>query len=141
MRHLCSSLAFVSLLLFGQVCGVSHAAEYGAEAHDHEGVPCSAILHEDSDTPILARSGKWPAVCMQHVVPGWELGKSASAIGPGLRRFHGYTSIDVEAGGSGVVDAKAVEMLTEGFERILSHLGMIAKQFPAPTDQLTIFDR
>ena len=143
MRYLCSYLAFVSLLLFGQVYGVSHAAEYGADAHHHESVPCSAILHEDSDTPILARSGKWPAVCMQHVVPfGWELGKSASAIWAGSAAVvMGIPSIDVEAGGSGVVDAKAVEMLTEGFERILSHLGMIAKQFPAPTDQLIIFDR
>ena len=80
---------------------------------------------------------------MQHVVPfGWELGKSASAIWAGSAAVvMGIPSFDVEAGGSGVVDAKAVEMLTEGFERILSHLGMIAKQFPAPTDRLTIFDR
>ena len=80
---------------------------------------------------------------MQHVVPfGWELGKSASAIWAGSAAVAmGIPSIDVEAGGSGVVDAKAVEVLTEGFERILSHLGMTAKQFPAPTDQQIIFDR
>ena len=76
MRHLCSRLAFVSILLFGQVCGVLHAAEYGADAHDHEGVLCSAILHEDSDTPILARSGNWPAVGLRQIN-----GASAPAAG------------------------------------------------------------
>ena len=82
------------------------------------------------------------SACSMSCLLGGSWAKSASAIWAGSAAVvMGIPSIDVEAGGSGVVDAKAVEMLTEGFERILSDLGMIAKQFPAPTDQLTIFDR
>lgn len=80
---------------------------------------------------------------MQHVVPfEWELGKSANAIWAGSAAVAmGIPSIDVEAGGSGVVDAQAVKLLTEGFNRTLSHLGMIRQRYPSPTGQRIIFDR
>ena len=142
MRYLCSSLAFVSLLLFGQVYGVSHAAEYGADAHHHESVPVQRYFMK---TQIPHSCPQWQVACCLHAAcrAFWVgVGQICQChLGRVCGGRHGYTSIDVEAGGSGVVDAKAAEMLTEGFERILSHLGMTAKQFPAPTDQQIIFDR
>lgn len=72
----------------------------------------------------------------------WELGKSANAIWAGsVAVAMGILSIDVEAGGSGVVDAQAVKLLTEGFNRTLSHLGMIRQRYPSPTGQRFLFDR
>ena len=67
MRRLSSRIAFATLLLLGQGLVVLHAAEFGSDAHHHDGVPCSALLHEDSDTPFLARSGTWPAVSIRQV--------------------------------------------------------------------------
>lgn len=62
MHRLYSRLAFATLLLLGQGLVVLHAAEFGTDAHHHDGVPCSAMLHEDHDIPIATHSGSWPAV-------------------------------------------------------------------------------
>ena len=61
MRRPYFRIAFTTLLLLGQGLGVLHAAEFGADSHDHDDVPCSALLHEDLDTPIATRRGTWPA--------------------------------------------------------------------------------
>ena len=62
MRCLYSRIAFATLLLLGQGLVALHAAEFGSAVHHHDGVLCSAILHEDPDLPMLARIGTWPAV-------------------------------------------------------------------------------
>ena len=49
------------LLLFGQCTAALHAAEFGTDAHHHDGIFCSAVLHEDFDTPTASRSGGWQA--------------------------------------------------------------------------------
>ncbi len=66
MRCLYSRIAFATLLLLGQGLVALHAAEFGSAVHHHDGVLCSAILHEDPDLPMLARIGTWPAVDQCH---------------------------------------------------------------------------
>ena len=66
MRCSYSRIAFATLLLLGQGLVALHAAEFGTDVHHHDGVLCSAILHEDHDIPIATRSGSWPAVDQCH---------------------------------------------------------------------------
>ena len=61
MSSLHSRTVFSLLLLFGQCTAVLHAAEFGTDAHHHDGIFCSAVLHEDFDTPTASRSGGWRA--------------------------------------------------------------------------------
>ena len=80
---------------------------------------------------------------LEHIVPfQWQLTDPADAIWAGSAAVaQGIPSIDVEAGGMGIVDQQAVQQLETGFMRILAHLGMIDAAFPAPTAQRIIYAR
>lgn len=80
---------------------------------------------------------------LEHVVPfEWALTDPADAIWAGSAAVaQNIPSIDVEAGGMGIVDEAAVVALEEGFSRILAHLGMIQKSHKPPLDQKVLFDR
>ena len=76
---------------------------------------CGLIARAGSADVIKRSKSLAFAFGMQHVVLfEWELGQSANAIWAGSAAVAmGIPSIDVEAGGSGVVDAQAVKLLTE----------------------------
>ena len=80
---------------------------------------------------------------IQHVVPfQWELTDPSDAIWAGSAAVALNTpSIDVEAGGMGIIDDEAVAAIEEGFHRMLAHMGMIEKAYPAPQNRKVIYDR
>ena len=96
------------------------------------------------DADVIERSRALAfAFGLEHVVPfQWELVHPNSAIWAGSAAVAmGIPSIDVEAGGSGIIDPLALEKLADGLNRILAHLGMIDRQYPAPNNQRIIYDR
>lgn len=80
---------------------------------------------------------------IQHVVPfAWELSDASAAIWAGSAAVAlGIPSIDVEAGGMGIIDHDAVAIIVTGFRRILAHMDMIDEAYPPPQNQKIIYDR
>lgn len=80
---------------------------------------------------------------IQHIVPfQWELTHRSDAIWAGSAAVAlDIPSIDVEAGGKGIVDDEAIAAIEEGFHRTLAHLGMTEKVYPSPQEQKLIYDR
>ena len=80
---------------------------------------------------------------LDYVVPfQWELTDQNDAIWAGSAAVAlNIPSIDIEAGGMGVIDDEAVVMIEEGFHRTLAHLGMTDETYPTPRGQKIIFDR
>ncbi len=80
---------------------------------------------------------------LQYVVPfQWQLSDPSDAIWAGSAAVAlDIPSIDVEAGGMGIVDDEAVAVIEEGFHRILAHMGIIKKIYPTPQNQKVIYDR
>lgn len=78
-----------------------------------------------------------------HIVPfEWELVDATAAIWAGSAAVAmGIPSIDVEAGGMGVIDDAAVATIEEGFKRILAHMDMVPDAYPEPQNQRVIYDR
>ncbi len=71
---------------------------------------------------------------LRHIVEfQWALSDPSKAIWGGSAAVAmGLPSIDVEAGGMGVYDERAIAEIEEGVLRIMSHLGMINRAFDAP---------
>lgn len=80
---------------------------------------------------------------IQHVVPfQWVLKDRSSAIWAGSAAVAlGIPSIDIEAGGRGIIDEDAIAKIEEGFHRIVAHLGISKQTYPTPENQRIIFDR
>ena len=80
---------------------------------------------------------------IQHIIPfQWELTHRSDAIWAGSAAVAlDIPSIDVEAGGKGIVDDEAIAAIEEGFHRTLAHLGMTEKVYPSPQEQKLIYDR
>lgn len=80
---------------------------------------------------------------LQYVVPfQWKLTDPFEAIWAGSAAVAlNIPSIDVEAGGMGIINDEPVAAIEEGFHRMLAHMGMINKTYPAPQHQQVIYDR
>ncbi|MEM9533065.1 MAG: M14 family metallopeptidase [Pseudomonadota bacterium] len=80
---------------------------------------------------------------LPHIVEfQWELKGRESAIWAGSAAVaQGIASIDVEAGGMGIIDPLAIEQIRTGVKRVLAHLGMIEMVFKAPPTPVFIRDR
>ena len=46
--------AGIFLFVVGQAFSIAHAAEYGSEPHEHNGVACLAVLHDELDDDVPA---------------------------------------------------------------------------------------
>jgi len=96
-------------------------------------------------SPEVIRKSKAMAYAfgLQHVVPfQWELTETSDAIWAGSAAVaQNIPSIDVEAGGMGIIDDEAVRAIEEGFHRTLAHLGMTKKVYSAPQNQKVLYDR
>ena len=80
---------------------------------------------------------------LEYVIPfQWQLADRNDAIWAGSAAVAlDIPSIDVEAGGMGIIAEEAVDAIEEGFHRMLAHMGMIKKTYPSPQNQKIIYDR
>ncbi|MEM9623507.1 MAG: M14 family metallopeptidase [Pseudomonadota bacterium] len=80
---------------------------------------------------------------LEYIVPfQWELKDPKDAIWAGSAAVAmNIPSIDVEAGGMGIVDDDAVAAIEEGFHRILALMGITQSSYQAPENQKVLFDR
>jgi len=72
----------------------------------------------------------------------WELKDPRAAIWAGSSAVaSGIPSIDVEAGGMGIIDEHAVNAIEQGILRTMAHLSIIDQKFSPPKDQTLIKER
>lgn len=101
--------------------------------------------YAQAGNPEVIRKSKAMAYAfgLQYIIPfQWKLTDPRKAIWAGSAAVAlNIPSIDVEAGGMGIIDDGAVTALAEGFHRTLVHMGMLKKAYPAPQGQKVIYDR
>ncbi len=80
---------------------------------------------------------------LPHVVEfQWELIEAKAAIWAGSAAVaRGVPSIDVEAGGMGILDEPAIDQLVTGVRRIMAHLGISSEEFAPPPEPVLIRER
>lgn len=80
---------------------------------------------------------------LPHIVEfQWELAGTQSAIWAGSAAVaRGVPSIDVEAGGMGILDEPAIDEIMIGVRRIMAHLHISQEAFAPPPDPVLIRER
>lgn len=80
---------------------------------------------------------------LKHIVEfQWELSSRDDAIWAGSAAIAmGIPSIDVEAGGMGIIDEPAIEQIISGAKRVMSHMGMIKEPFAPLVAPIIIRER
>lgn len=62
MRNSWIQITALVLFLLGQALSVAHAAEHGGHDHEHEGVVCLALIHDEQEGLVPATGGMLPSV-------------------------------------------------------------------------------
>ena len=104
----------------------------------------TGFYEKAGDESVVAASRAMAiAFGLQHVVAfQWELSDPSTAIWAGSAAVaQGIPSIDVEAGGMGIIDQTAIEQIVAGVQRVMAHLGMTSLEFPSPPEPIVIRER
>ncbi|MEO1573327.1 MAG: succinylglutamate desuccinylase/aspartoacylase family protein [Pseudomonadota bacterium] len=108
-------------------------------------IPFWAGFYETAGDPkvIEASRAMAHAFGLEHIVAfQWEFERVEEAIWGGSAAIaRGIPSIDVEAGGMGVINDEAVQAIETGVRRILSHMGILKASFPALPEPIVIRER
>ena len=109
---------------------------------------CARIGLATMRKPVVRKSSQnprqWPLRLVSNTLWPfqWELKDRSSAIWAGSAAVAlGIPSIDIEAGGRGIIDEDAIAKIEEGFHRIVAHLGISKQTYPTLENQRIIFDR
>jgi len=62
MRKSFTQIVVAVLFLFGQIFAVAHAAEFGTDTHEHDGVVCLAIINDEYAGLELATAQDLPVI-------------------------------------------------------------------------------